>query len=254
MNATQMGYEFDVGYDFITNFDAPGVEPKEKSTFLTKAQESLVLDILEDNSYNEFNKRTVDVYKSSATILAAAMSAGPYTNSRWATLPQETGPPVRPAIKVVNETAVLTPTANHFYFGQTFSDVKVKPVDDDYYHLNINNPYKKPDQDEIWRMDYGDSGAFKLVYIIEANTTLTSVTVHYYAKPRPIIMQSPLYVVGDGTIDGELFASYQGADLNCLLNEITHREIIDRAVKFAYAALQDEKGFQISSAIEQQNN
>ena len=33
MTAEQMKYEFDVGYDRITNFDAPGYEPKEISTF-----------------------------------------------------------------------------------------------------------------------------------------------------------------------------------------------------------------------------
>ena len=35
MTATEMGYAFDVGYDKIANFDLPGYEPQEKSTFLT---------------------------------------------------------------------------------------------------------------------------------------------------------------------------------------------------------------------------
>lgn len=254
MTSTEMGYEFDVGYDKITNFDAPGYTSKEKSTFLTQAQEELVLKILNDNSYNEFNKRVLDRLKTSDEILAADMDVGPYTNSRWATLPGVTGPPIRPAIKVINETAVLTPTISHFYTGQTFSDVRVKPVDDDYYHMNINNPHKKPSYGLVWRMDYGDGGTSKLVYIIEANQVLTSVNIHYYIQPSPIVIPDSDYGAGD-TIDGvdlNVVLYQSGVGSPSILNKITHREIVDRAVKLAYAALQDEKGFQFSSLKEQQ--
>jgi len=240
-----MKYEFVVGYDRITNFDAPGVEPREVSTFLTKAQEQLVLDILENNSYIEFNKRTVDVLKTKAEVLAATMAAGPYTNSFWATLPST-------AMQVVNERATLTPTASHFYTGQVFTDVRVKPVDDDYYHANIKNPFKKPTHELVWRLDYGSSGTSKLAYVIEANEVLTSVQIHYYTKPAPIIVLDTNYAAGE-TMEGiDLNASHTAADLDCVLNKITHREIVARAVKLAYAALQDEKGFQISSVQEQQ--
>jgi hypothetical protein len=252
MTATEMGYAFDVGYDKITNFDNPGYEPKEKSTFLTQAQENLILEILDNDSYHEFNKRLLDRLKTSDTILAAAMSAGPYTNSFWATLPGVTGPPTRPAIRIVNERAVLTPTSNHFYTGQTFSDTRVKPIDDDYYHLNIKNPHKKPSHDLVWRLDYGDAGVSKLAYIIEPDQVLTSVTIHYYVKPTPIIILDANYVAGDGSIDGVALTGYTATDLDCTLNKIIHREIVDRAVKLAYAALKDEKGFQISSMKEQQ--
>ena len=248
MTATEMGYEFDVGYDKITNFDAPGYEPKEKSTFLTKAQEELVLDIQRGSSYSEMNKRVLDILKTKVEILAAAMSAGPYTNSFWATLPTT-------AFSVVNERATLTPSVNHFYTGQVFTDVRVKPIDDDYYHLNINNPHKKPSYELVWRLDYGedDSGwKSKVAYVIEANEVLTSVQIHYYRKPAPIIILDSAYVAGDGSIDGIALSGFTGTDQDCELNKITHRDIVDKAVKFAYAALQDQKGFQISSAKEQQ--
>ena len=165
MTATEMGYEFDVGYDKITNFDAPGYEPKEKSTFLTKAQEELVLDIQRGSSYSEMNKRVLDILKTKVEILAAAMSAGPYTNSFWATLPTT-------AFSVVNERATLTPSASHFFTGQVFTDVRVNTIDYDYYHLNVKNPHKKPSHELVWRLDYGedDSGwKSKVAYVIEAH-------------------------------------------------------------------------------------
>jgi hypothetical protein len=248
MTATEMAFEFDVSYDFITNFDAPGVEPKEKSTFLTKAQEELVQDVRKASSSNENFKRVLDILKTKTEILAAAMSAGPYTNSFWADLPTT-------AIGIVNERATLTPTTDHFYTGQVFTDVRVKPIDDDYYHLNIKNPHKKPTFELVWRLDYGEDDEGwkqKVAYVIEPNQVLTSVQIHYYRKPAPIIVKDAGYVAGDGSIDGVALLAFTATDQDCELNKISHREIVDRAVKLAYAALQDEKGFQISSAKEQQ--
>jgi hypothetical protein len=249
MTATEMGYEFDVGYDKITNFDAPGYEPKEKSTILTQAQEELVQDVRKASSSNENFKRVLGVLKTYDEILAPAMTAsGPYPNSVLATLPST-------AIGIVNERATLTPTTAHFYTGQVFTDVRVKPVDDDYYHLNIKNPHKKPTFELVWRLDYGedDSGWIeKLAYVIEPNEVLTSVQIHYYRKPAPIIVKDAGYVAGDGSIDGVALSGHTTADQDCELNKINHREIVERAVKLAYAKLQDEKGFQISSAQERQ--
>ncbi len=63
MTAEQMKYEFDVGYDKITNFDAPGYVPKEISTFLTRAQESIVYEILESSAYDEKNKKSISMLR-----------------------------------------------------------------------------------------------------------------------------------------------------------------------------------------------
>lgn len=243
MTAEEMSYEFDVLYDKITNFDAPGYEPREKSTLLTKAQQELILKIEAGNAYDEHRNRIMDVLKTSGSINTFA--AGMYPYSFWGDTPD--------LISVINEQAWIVTTTGHFYYGQSFPAVRVKPVDDDYYHLNIKNPFKKPNPERIWRMSYGenDSGwKSKLLYILEPYTTLQSVTVHYYRKPSPIIIPDANYAAGE-TLDGEDLTSYTVNGLNSELNTIIHREIVDRAVKLAYAALQDEKGFQLSAAKEQ---
>lgn len=243
MTAEEMSYEFDVLYDKITNFDAPGYEPREKSTFLTKAQEEIVRGVEKGNAFVESRNRILDVLKTNEIV--NTFTAGPYTNSFWGNTPA--------LIAVINESASLTAGTGHFYDGQTFTEVEVDPVDDDYYHANIKNPFKKPNHDRVWRMDYGqdDSGWIsKLLYVIENNLTLTAVRVHYYRKPSPIIIPDANYSAGE-TIDGVDLTGYTANGLDCELNAIIHREIVDRAVKLAYAALQDEKGFQLSSAKEQ---
>jgi hypothetical protein len=263
MTATEMGYEFDVSYDKITNFDNPGYEPKEKSLFLTKAQEELVLELQGTSSYSEMNKRLIDVLKTTAVVLAAAMTEGDgnidgaYANSWYVELPNVVSDNVTRAFKVINERATLTSTSSHFYASTEFTNVRVKPIDDDYYHMNINNPHKKPDHELVWRMDYGqldisatpDTWAHTLVYIVEDNQVLTSVQIHYYRKPTPIVIPDSDYAAGD-TIDGVDLnvALYQsGVGATSELNKMIHRKIVDRAVKLAYKALQDEKGVQLSS-------
>ena len=42
MNADEMGYQFDVLFDKIASFSSPGYTDKEKSVFLTKAEDILV--------------------------------------------------------------------------------------------------------------------------------------------------------------------------------------------------------------------
>jgi hypothetical protein len=243
MTAEEMGYAFDVSYDKIANFDNPGYEPLEKSTFLTQAQEQIVIDIQRGNAFVESNKRILDVLKTYDDL--STFVAGPYANSFWADLPD--------GFAVINEVATLTAQSTHFYPGIVFSDVRVKPIDDDYYHLNIKNPYKKPNHEKIWRLDYGEDNSGwkgKLTYVIDSDTVLTSVRVHFYRKPSPIVIPDGDYTTE--TLDGVALSAHTTAGLDSELNSIIHREIVDRAVKLAYAALQDEKGFQISSLKEQQ--
>ena len=54
MTAAQMAYEFQVGFDNITNLSAEGYNEREISTLLTKAQEQLFYIIINPES-NKFN-------------------------------------------------------------------------------------------------------------------------------------------------------------------------------------------------------
>ena len=84
MTAEQMKYEFDVGYDRITNFDAPGYVPKEISTFLTRAQEQLVYDVLESSAYDEKNKKAMSRLRQVFPL--STFAAGNYPNGYLSTL------------------------------------------------------------------------------------------------------------------------------------------------------------------------
>ena len=331
MTAEQMKYEFDVGYDRITNFDAPGYEPKEISTFLTRAQESIIYEILKSSAYDERNKKamsrlrqviplstftagnypngfrtplqvtiggstltlnantitdsangflTAGFRKGDVITIAGAdtpANDGEYslTNVTAGTLSLSTQTTISspepalgattittdPVLRVRNERADIALIAGNFYHdriaGNAITDVEVDPIDDDFYSANKSNPYKKPSIEKIWRIDSADESSKEHEYITDGTFTFNTVHLHIDRKPRPIIVPDTTAVVysdTDGTIDGVWFVDYiaAGASLDCLLDQSIHRDIVDKAVKLAYAALQDEKGFQISSVQEQQ--
>jgi hypothetical protein len=330
MTAEQMKYEFDVGYDRITNFDAPGYVPKEISTFLTRSQEQLVYDILESSAYDEKNKKAMSRLRQ--VIPLSTFTAGNYPNGfstplqvsiGGATLSFVSGPNViqdsangfvtagfregdvitvtgatttannieyvvkkvatgsltvssqtpvdtseagvagtlivaDPVLKVRNERADIALIAGNFYFdkiaGNAITDIEVDPIDDDFYSINKDNPYKKPNIRKIWRIDSADESSKEHEYITDGTFTLTTIHLHIDRKPRAIIVPETsdvVYAGTDDTIDGIWFVDYH-TGLNCELDPIIHRAIVDKAVKLAYAALQDEKGFQISTIQEQQ--
>ncbi len=343
MTAEQMKYEFDVGYDRITNFDAPGYVPKEISTFLTRAQESIIYEILKSSAYTERNKKAMSMLRqvlpltrftagnypngfltSLQTVLDGSLAgsfaffvrsgaipahldaggvnfvtagfrvgdritiSGTSTNDGNYTL---TGVAVGkldisieenftfavsapnilitadPILTVRNERADIELTTNFYFdripvvpatdpvtYNNLLLDIEVDPTDDDFYNANKSNPYKKPNIEKIWRIDGANSSQKQHEYITDGTFDLTTIHLHIDRKPRAIIVPetpSTLYDTADGRIDGIYFVDYR-TGLNCNLDESIHRDIVEKAVKLAYAALQDEKGFQISSVQEQQ--
>ena len=242
-----MSYEFDVGYDYISGFQAPVLTNKEKSTFLTKAQEEVVMDYYRRDAYNEERNKVLDELKEPVNI--TSFSAGPYPNS-WA-MSLDLSANFR-VLAVINERANLSKSS------VDYTNVAVKPIDDDYYKSNIDNPFKKPSLDLIWRIGYGSSLISgspipSHVYILpDASTTIVSMDLHVYKRPSPIIIHDSTYSSADGEIDGVLWSAYTASDSDCALHIIAHRKIVDVAVRMAYAAIQEEKGYQLSSIEEKQ--
>jgi len=336
MTAEQMGYEFEVGYDRITNFDAPGYVAKEISTFLTKAQENIIFSTLEASAFTERNKKsmarlrqviplsvfTVGNYPNgyisdlkitlsftdvtfdiaSQTITLDAFSntdsfegirVGDQVTVYYTYTPTSLNNKVYNVIKVESKIITVSPQTpvevdlytdveiviftvdsvqrvrneradidlieNNFYFnkvaGNVIEDVEVEPTDDDFYHANKSNPYKKPSIKKIWRIDSADESSKKHEYITDGTFTLNNVYLHIDRKARPIIVPDtvaqPYSYADDGLIDGIYFLDFADG-LNCELDPIVHRDIVEKAVKLAYAASQDQTGFQISSVQEQQ--
>jgi hypothetical protein len=325
MTAEQMKYEFEVGYDKITNFDAPGYEPKEISTFLTRAQENVVYEIFKSSANKEGNKKSVSelrqvlplrtfaagnypngyisllrnyfsgagifsftantIVDSGAGFLGSNIRIGDIltirssttNNNRTVHIINVTASTLTissqdavllvgsggtaayletfPVLRVRNERADIEVTSDNFYYGKItnneIDDVEVNPIDEDFYHANKKNPFKKPNEKRLWRIDYSNENQRVHEYITDGTYTIDEVHLHIDRKLRPIIVPDANYVAADATIDDVYFIDFV-TGLDCEIDKLIHRSIVDKAVKMAYAALQDQTGFQISSVQEQQ--
>jgi hypothetical protein len=207
MTSNEMQYEFNVLYDKISSAGSPGYTDKEVGVLLTKAQQK---------SFEETEKRRKDfgLIKYPFTGTLSATQTGVHTNGYLYELPTDT-------LYIVQEEAVIA-SAGTCYNGDT---VKIKPVTEDEYNLNIKNPYRKPSPAHlIWRMDFNNPNDFQVPrheLITDGTFTITTYRGRYLKYPQDIVPYN-----NDGTTT---------TAQNCELPEIAHRPIIDIAVRMAVA-------------------
>jgi hypothetical protein len=102
----------------------------------------------------------------------------------------------------------------------TTKQSRVLPITHDEYTINIDNVYKKPWRDLIWRMDFGDTGGKKKHELIHGiDITINSYRLRYLRTP------SAINIV---------------AGTDCELNPILHEEVVDRAVMAAVKSIPQE--------------
>ena len=111
----------------------------------------------------------------------------------------------------------------------------VKPITHDEFSINIKNPFKKPSiQRYVWRLDYSEN---KHELITDSSFSVAKYHLRYLKTLTPI-------VIGTNTVDGAT------GPLDCQLNNILHKRIVDEAVRIATGVTDPEK-YQIKN-IEQQ--
>lgn len=237
MTAAEMEIEFDILYDKITNFAAPGYSQLEKSIFLTKAQDRVVLQEYnpQGNKYLTGFEATEQRRKDLQELVVGTTLTTPSTsqtnvlpNGMFFDLPSD-------CLYALSEEATVASTESCVN-GKRY---KVKPITHDEYTINNTNPFKKPFANPadglLWRLDY--SGR-KHEIIRPSNTTITSYHLRYLKRPQPII-------IGSNTVNSVV------GPLNCTLNNILHTRIIDEAVKIA-TGITDPQFYQMKQAEKQQ--
>lgn len=234
MTSQEMKQEFLVLYDKITNFDAPGYSDLEISIFLTKGQERTFFSFynplgnLFREGFEETEARRKDLKElvKGITLTATSISTsqvGVLPNGVFYDLPGD-------CLYAISEE-ITTASSDSCKNGKR---LRVKPITHDEYSINLKNPFKKPNINSyIWRLDY-QTNRHELV--TDGSFTVSEYHLRYIQKLSPII-------VGVNTVDGTL------GPQNCILNVITHRRIIEEAVKIA-TGITDPELYQIKT-IEQ---
>lgn len=125
---------------------------------------------------------------------------------------------------------------------QFWRNVKVKGVSHNYFLSNVDNPFKRPNKDLIWRLIKNPGVDVNLSYeTVHLKTmSIKSFLITVLSNPTPIIVAN----LGQRTIDG------RNTPLSCELDIQYHRTIIDKAVRIAQGVLKDPQAYQIANVEE----
>ena len=223
--------EFSNGFDVLVNsyrrfkdfdkqesLDSIEFNEYEKSVYLTKAQEELVINFYNGkNPYGDSFESTEEMrryldalVKTKVFTMADALrSIGVSANSVLFQLPDDLA-------FITMEQITYDDEKLGCYNGST---ADVYPVTQDEYSRVKDNPFRGPTKYKAIRLDSGN----KTVELV-LKYAIKEYLIKYLSKPEPIILET----LPDGlTIEG---ASEQ---TECKLNSILHHTILERAVQMA---------------------
>jgi len=252
MTANEMKFNFQLKFDSLFEFSSPAYDDRQISYLLTEAQFRVFIKRYNPlaNKYqkgfeaDEQRRRDLEqlikpaLYDSSGDtidgveeITLSDYQGGVHPNGVFLDMPNDFLYAVEEAVSLDGES------------GEAW----VKPVKHDEYLANINNPYKKPYKNLIWRMDISRhqhaegtsiaATAKRTELIIPPGYILKKYRVRYLSTP-------PSIVCDEFDEDNQV---------HCILDETLHREIVDEAVIIAEAAVKAEK-YQIGVNEQERND
>lgn len=245
MTVLEFSNEFDITYNSIASKTATGIDLYEKSVYLTTAQLEIIKNYFEPKGnkyvtgFEGNSKRRNDLKE----LIRSHIATTPLTStkgisdlSKFFTIPNDT-------FIIVQESAKISSTNG--CLNGTYLDVTPKTHDE--YNIQKKNPFRKPNKNNIWRLDYSIQSGNKNVELI-SEYPITEYKMRYIKYPSPIVLTNlNTEYPGEGlSIDGI------STSQTCQLSESIHREILVRAVKLAIADYEPQN-FQIKEVTSQQS-
>lgn len=227
MTALEMKNEFLIGYDKVTSFAAPGFTNEEISLFLSEAQEQLVKNRYHgkgnkyQEGFEETEKRVKDLSKIIRQInatVSADQSDILNSNGLIFELPENYW-------LTVGEWVI---TSDNCGAEKTITR---KPLNQ--YFAELKDPFKKPSNTDIWRVDSTPlNGVLRHELITNGTYTINEYKLRY------------IKTLTDINIDG---------NINSELHPMVHREIVKLAVTIALENQQEPRSqtqAQLGSQVE----
>jgi len=219
--------EFDLLYQNITSNQAPGLVPYEKSVFLTRAQEAVVVML-----YNGALGKAFESSEELTAYLQTLVREKKYTMPESGTLFHI----VDGSVIFKLEDDLLFRTFEKCTVSSTGCaehDAIVVPVTQDEFWRTVRNPFKGPNARRVLRLAYAD--ATSTAGFLSGNQyselvskdEIKSYTVRYVAKPDPIILED--------LSSQNLSINNETDKMTCKLPEVIHQTILTEAVKAAKA-------------------
>ena len=232
MTVTEFSNEFDVlidsyrrfkDFDNKENLDSLDFNEYEKSIFLTRAQEDIVTSFYNGLNYTQESfegseeiRRYLDALVK--TVKISTLTTNPnstlFVNSVLATLPLNTD-----VWYIVYESVDLEDSNLKC---NSIHGVSVTPTKHDNLQRILKNPFKRPNERRVLRLDLTGN-----VVELISKYTISNYTLRYISKPEPIILTN---------LPNNLTINNVGTKNECKLNPVIHRMILEKAVQFALAS------------------
>lgn len=193
----------------------------EKSIYLTKAQEEVVINLYNGkNPYGDSFESTEEMRRYLESLVKTKVystteqvsGTGVSNNSVFYKLPNDIA-------FITMEQVTYNDESLGCYNGSTAA---VYPVTQDEYSRIKNNPFRGPTKYKVVRLDSGEN-AVELV----SKYKIEEYLLRYLSKPKPIILET---LPNDLTIEGV------NEKTECTLHPILHDTILERAVQIALQA------------------
>lgn len=223
MTITEFSNEFDTLVNVYSSTEFGRVnkllfDEYEKSVFLTKAQEEIIIGLYNGNNVlgdsfeatEEIKRYLSSNIKTIELSPETEKSIGVSKNSYFFKLPED-------VMFIVYESVVFSNSAI-----SCDKDVMVSSVTLDDYLKTTRNPFKKPNNKRVLRLDI----AGNIVELVSDNT-ISKYLLRYVGTPSPII----LIDLPDG-----LSVNNINKKTDCKVNSSLHRSILDKAVQMAISS------------------
>lgn len=223
MTLNEFSDEFDVlvqqGLSTSSTKDILTFNEYEKSIFLTKAQEQVVIAAYSGkNQFNDSFEETEEIRRYLSNLVKTYVTEdrktgydGISSHSFFFSLPEDLW-------FITYESVNLNESSLGCSDGK---NITVVPITQDEYHRLKRNPFRRENKKRVLRLDVLDN-----VVELISDYDITSYLVRYVSKPSPII----LIDLDNLSIDGINIKT------ECKLNPVIHRIILERAVKLALSS------------------
>ena len=217
MTPTEFRNEFDLLYNNIMSDMAPGLDDYEVSLFLTQAQEELVQQLYSGSGNFTGFEANEKVRRNLANLLHTTKVAttSPVAFGKYWAYPVTIAGNI---LHIVSERAEIADTD----CCNTTKWVNVAPVKYDEVNKVLENPFRRPNNRQVLRMDVSTTSVKIL-----SKTTVTYYEYDWLQKPAPIIVSD---LPTGFSINGVSTAQ------SSALDESLHRPIIKYAVQLAAAS------------------
>lgn len=221
MNTSEFSSEFDVLLNSNSILKPFGftqspleLDEYEKSILLTEAQEQIVKELYTGSLTGRSFEQSEELRRSLDSLIRTSKITHTDTQHRvdgYSTifkLPSDVW-------FITYESVTLDDPGAGCMNGK---EIEIVPMTQDEWHRSSRNPFKNPSKRRAIRLDNG----YLLVELI-SKYKLGIYTVKYLAAPKPIILTTLEGVSINGQVD----------KTECELNSVTHRAILERAVRLA---------------------